>query len=83
MEINVNIEFVKKSSKKRDVKFIERNPVTYRKKAQTQKARQNEMAEEKVLDDGTRQNSEEQLSEVQKVGNLPEKDFRVMTVRLT
>ena len=48
---------------------------------QTQKVRQNEMAEDYVPDEEDR-TPEEQLSEVE-ISNLPEKEFRVMIVKMT
>ena len=48
---------------------------------QTHKVRENEMAEEYVPDEGQDKTPEEQLSEVE-ISNLPEKEFRVMIVKM-
>ena len=53
---------------------VERNP-------QIQKVRQTETTPKYVLDEGTRRTPEEQLSEVE-LGNLPEKEFRITTVKM-
>ena len=53
---------------------MERNP-------QIQKVRQTETTPKYVLDEGTRRTPEEQLSEVE-LGNLPEKEFRITTVKM-
>ena len=50
-------------------------------KAHSQKDRQNEKAEDFVPDEGTRETPEKQLNEVEK-GNLPEKEFRKMIVKM-
>ena len=50
-------------------------------KPHSQKDRQNEKAEEFVLDEGTDKTPEKQLNEVE-IGNLPEKEFRIMIVKM-
>ena len=49
------------------------------KKPKTQKVRQNEMAEKHVS--GKHDNAQEQVNEL-KTGNLPEKELRVMIVKM-
>ena len=52
------------------------------KKPQLQKDRQDEKAEGYIPDEGTRKkNPEKQLNEVE-IGNLPEKEFRIMIVKM-
>ena len=50
-------------------------------KPHSQKGRQNEKAEDCVPDEGTRENPRKQLNEVE-IGNLPEKEFRIMIVKM-
>ena len=56
------------------------NPVAC-KKVTTEKVRQNEKAVKHEPDEGKRQNPRRTTSEVD-ISNLPEKDFRVMIVRM-
>ena len=57
------------------------DPTATESRAQTQKDRQNERAEKYALEEGTSKNPQEQLNEVE-IGNRPEKDFRVMIVKM-
>ena len=50
-------------------------------KPHSQKDRQNEKAEGYVPDEGTDKTTEKQLNEVQ-IGNLPEKEFRIVIVKV-
>ena len=50
-------------------------------KPHSQKDRQNEKAEDFVPDEGTNKTPEKQLNEVE-IGNLPEKEFRIMIVKM-
>ena len=50
-------------------------------KPHSQKDRQDEKAEGYVPDEGTRKNPPKQLNEVE-IGNLPEKEFRIMIVKM-
>ena len=47
----------------------------------SQKDRQDEKAEGYVPDEGTRKTPEKQLNEVE-IGKLPEKEFRIMIVKM-
>ena len=50
-------------------------------KPHSQKDRQNEKAEDFVPDEGTEKTTEKQLNEAE-IGNLPEKEFRIMIVKM-
>ena len=50
-------------------------------KPHLQKDRQDENAESYIPDEGTRKNPKKQLNEVE-IGNIPEKEFRIMIVKM-
>ena len=50
-------------------------------KTTSQEVNQHEKAESYIPDEGTRQTPEKQLNKVE-IGNLPEKEFRVMIVKM-